>query len=149
MSQHIGGCMSNKTMSDELARSISRRSIVRTGTKLAYAAPIVAATTKLTGRGAMAISVGVGGPDPICNGEDACLPTPTCGQAGSNCSCSTLVAGGGLCRPTVGDCGSPVPCNSNADCEAADSSRPYCVVVDNCCKPATHAGICTARCATP
>jgi hypothetical protein len=130
--------------------SISRRSIVKTGARLAYAAPVVAASMTLTAPGASAqVSPGTGGPDPECAGGNACLGTPTCGQPGSNCSCATLVEGGSLCRPTVADCDTPIGCDTNADCAAIGSARPYCVIADDCCPQAGFAGVCTGRCPTP
>ena len=46
--------------------STTRRTIVKTGVKLAYAAPLVAATTRLDA--AKAQTVSVGNPDPECQG---------------------------------------------------------------------------------
>ena len=44
--------MTAKKIADSFAASTSRRTIVRTGAKLAYAAPLVAASTALAGGGA-------------------------------------------------------------------------------------------------
>jgi hypothetical protein len=47
-------------VADQLARPASRRSVVTTGAKLAYAAPLVAATMKLSAHGASASVSGPG-----------------------------------------------------------------------------------------
>ena len=141
--------MTNQDLLNKLDAATTRRAIVKTGAKAAYAAPLIAATYSLSSIHASAQATpGGGGVDPACDGESACLGTPTCGQTGSNCSCATLVGGGGLCRPTVRDCDTPVGCNNNADCATNAPTRPYCVVVDDCCPVQGFAGICTARCPT-
>ena len=52
----------NDTLTEQLAAPTTRRTIVKTGVKLGYAIPLVAASYKLTGRGALAAC---GGDTPI------------------------------------------------------------------------------------
>jgi len=63
-------------LTDQLATSTTRRTVVKTGAKLAYAAPLVAATMKLSAAG-----VGAASP-PNDTPPDTCpvftSPTPTC-----------------------------------------------------------------------
>jgi len=51
-----------EALTDQLAAPTTRRTIVKTGIKLGYAIPLVAATYKLTGRGALAAC---GGDTPV------------------------------------------------------------------------------------
>ncbi|HEU4797912.1 MAG TPA: hypothetical protein VFT63_03235, partial [bacterium] len=53
--------------------STTRRAVLRTGARLAYAAPLVAASMKLTAGGAAAVS------GPVFGGESVCRDT------GANC----------------------------------------------------------------
>ena len=72
----------------------TRRTIVKTGVKLAYAAPLVAATTKLTSGGVVAVS------------------GPTCAPVGAPCTfprpdlCCSLACGSG----EFFDCPTDAPC---------------------------------------
>ena len=50
----------------------SRRSILRSGAKLAYAAPLVAATFKLDARGVLAATCPAGTTQIVMNGESSC-----------------------------------------------------------------------------
>src|SRR4051794_33654662 len=75
------------------ASSTTRRTIVKTGAKLAYAVPAVAATMKLSAMGAGAAVVSGG----------TCTPSETCGSGPSGCdgsdicSCGSTAGGGVAC----------------------------------------------------
>jgi hypothetical protein len=76
---------------------VTRRTIVTTGTKLAYAAPLVAASFKLTGSGVLAADGWVTLPVILCGepGNDFCVVADTPGQ---NDGCKTVI-----CHRTCSD----------------------------------------------
>ena len=89
-----------------MAEMITRRSIVRTGAKLAYTAPLVAASMRVQAAGASLVSGG----QLDCVGS-ACLNRVTLGDGSQVCA-STVAPNAGLC------------CESNADCP---EFAPTCV----------------------
>jgi hypothetical protein len=104
-----------------LSQSTSRRSIVRTGAKLAYAVPLVAASMRLsTQTGGAQVS----GPADLC-ARSTCAIGELCDDgrcflAHPSCSGATgLAAGGGgisFCIAGVPD--NPQSCSQTADCPA-------------------------------
>jgi hypothetical protein len=119
------------------AVSTTRRTIVTTGTKLAYAAPIVAATFKLGTRAADAVSANGPCTTFVC-GAGPCVVTGTI----FNCFCFENVAtpGQGTC---LGDfpCGGPT-CSSDADCNGGTCVTNTCcgLGVQVCAPPCPEAG---------
>jgi hypothetical protein len=111
-------------LTDELERVVTRRRVVATGAKLAYAAPLVAVSFKLSTRGAAAISQpqeldcfhssNSDHPQPGC--KEACTSTGCsgdacdgCGQAGHPCDacCGTqgnICPSADYCDPTCYTC---------------------------------------------
>jgi hypothetical protein len=69
--------MFGDNLTDRLASPLSRRTVVRTGVKLGYAAPLIAASFKLTAEGGLA---------------QTCTP-PAEPVGGLCCSCATTVIG--------------------------------------------------------
>ena len=96
---------------DELTSlKTSRRTIARTGAKLAYAAPVVAAM-QLSGQ--MGAAAG-----PI----HECIEGVICGQVfgngcGAGCNCTTATSGARTCHQIVNPCQSQ-SCTSDFDCGA-------------------------------
>lgn len=126
--------MAIKDVEQGLTAATTRRKIVTTGAKLAYAAPIVAATSKLAAQaaGAQAVS-GTGGCDnpfnpvtctfdpPDCTG---CLVDGVCNTCGQPCAyCTAHVSGGTIC---VIDYVSTETCSSDADCGAGQACGRGC-----------------------
>jgi hypothetical protein len=119
--------VSELSIDDQLSRGTTRRTVVTTGAKLAYAAPLVAASFALTARGALAAC---GGQTPIgftgVGGEALCCGC--CSQAGLTraerrvaaqqapgnfTTCQTLLANQGI---TCSRTGNPRVCIAeNAD----------------------------------
>jgi hypothetical protein len=65
------------TIQDAISRSTSRRSIVRTGVRMAYTAPLVAASTQLHTAGAAAVSdAPIPGGLRVCTCIDGTVQTP-------------------------------------------------------------------------
>jgi hypothetical protein len=92
----------DETPVSPLSASKSRRAIVRTGVKLAYATPLVAASTKLGVGGAAALSGGTGGVG-ACDAQGHC-------PSGFHCS-------SGFCVCSYGSTASG--CNDNPNCQCA------------------------------
>jgi hypothetical protein len=135
------------------ARSTTRRNIIATGAKLAYATPLVAASMKLTSSGASAVlSIG-----PFACAADAgkvCGNYTSCGttSAGNPCVCHETASGGAICG-AYGDCDAPnfKPCNSDDDCgtvtgELGDVAPGFCHTATCCSVPSGYAGACAPRC---
>ena len=97
----------------------SRRTIVRTGAKLLYATPIVAATTRLATHSAGAISG-------ECTAGANCRQDfePTCGPS-KNCECAQTKSHGIACVEVF--C-SRIPCTEDSDCDSG-----MCITVPGCC----------------
>lgn len=111
-------------LSEHLDSSTSRRKIVTTGAKVAYAAPVVAASFKLSQAGASAVSPN--GPCKAFVCEDP--PCVDNGDILKNCYCFELVErpGNGLCLGNF-YCVGATECKSDADCGAG-----HCVT-NTCC----------------
>jgi hypothetical protein len=107
-------------MSFEVEQSLSRRTIVRTGTKLAYAAPIVAATAKLSARAAHALS------------PQSCGTGSTCssfgrGSCSTDCVCGSDVDGGTTCISLRIPVRGLFTCTTGSDCESGEAC-----IMDTC-----------------
>ena len=104
-------------LNDQLARTTTRRTVVKTGAKFAYAAPLVAATMKLSTGGAGAVS-GAPCPNPAPSSTFGltCEVTPTCTGEGTILS--------GLC---LNGNGQPVSASINVN-----TCKPQGYVVTNC-----------------
>jgi hypothetical protein len=132
--------MAVEELSAQLAKETSRRTVVKTGAKLAYAAPIVAASFKLSARGAGAATVS-GEPGSGCSGDFVCGNAPTaCGTDnrgfGDTCYCfasteNTGVCGANICITPSGTCASSDQCPDGSFCS-----------VNTCCGD----GACIPRC---
>ena len=106
------------------AVTTTRRTIVTTGTKLAYAAPIVAATFKLSTNAAEAVSPNGPCATFVC-GNGPCVVT---GQF-FDCFCFENVA-----TPGQGTCLGDFPCSGTASCTSdADCSGGGTCVTNTCC----------------
>jgi hypothetical protein len=81
--------------------STSRRTIVRTGVKMAYAAPIVAATMKLSAQSGFAASIGPN----ECSKGGVCADAATCGGTVSTCACFFTREGNTRCFVGEFSCG--------------------------------------------
>lgn len=107
---------------DKLIESgVSRRTIVRTGAKLAYAAPLVAASFRL-GSDQSAAQVA----SAMCEGQD-CFSPITCGGS-TSCACREI-GGVSFCLQDV-FCSSAPNCSTSSDCGAGSICVPS---MQNCC----------------
>ena len=102
---------------ERLDTNTTRRTVVKTGAKLAYAVPIVAASFKLsaTSVGAQAVS----GLDPRCDGA-RCGSFATCNEV-DGCICFSTLDGTGYCGiprscSVVQACGPGTPCPAGQVC---------------------------------
>jgi hypothetical protein len=121
---------------EQLSRGTTRRTVVTTGAKLAYAAPLVAASLKFTAGGALAAC---GGATPFAlTGTDGDLLCCGCCSQTSGITraqrrlaaqqatqadflaCQTLLAGEGITCPLAGQTGSDV----ERVCIAPDANPP-------------------------
>lgn len=113
-------------LSEHLDSSTSRRKIVTTGAKVAYAAPVVAASFKLSQAGAGAVSANAPCETFVC-GNGLCVGEFS-DPIEERCACFELVEspGNGLC---LGDfyCGEVSSCTSDDDCGGG-----HCVT-NTCC----------------
>ena len=152
-----------QTMADEelvrhLSSGTTRRTIVKTGAKLAYVAPVVAASFTISNLDAAAQGASpgcVGGgrctvDDDCCGGEtcvggicsvEACEGA-ACGSftqchPTADCQCYTAAEGAGVCGCNT-FCSEAPPCTTSGDC-AADR---FCAV-NSCCGAA---GVCLPIC---
>ena len=112
--------------------STTRRTIVKTGAKLAYAAPLVAATTRLDAAKAQTLSPG--NPDPECQGAQ-CAVLQNCAGS-SSCFCFQTSAGGGYCAVST-SCSGLTSCpNGQSDCAAGEICTPNtCCGATGVCQP--------------
>lgn len=111
-------------LTDQLETQTTRRTIVKTGAKLAYAAPLVAVSFKLSGRVAGAVTISPNSCIPT--GGDACSQQVAC-QPGADvniCGCGPTPEGHGFCFQQ-GGCGAA--CSSSSQC----SNGQVCVAT--CC----------------
>jgi len=121
-------------LENQIATSTTRRTIVKTGAKLAYAAPVLAASFRLSQMGAMAaVSGNVCPPNLVCGvqpeqcGEDA---SGVCSNVRS-VEAVTCICGNDACGPT---------CTTDGDCQ---TYAPGSI----CQAPGT--GCCEQRCIAP
>jgi hypothetical protein len=106
----------------------TRRTIVATGAKLTYAAPLVATSLKLSAMNVAAIS-----PGSRCAGEATGCTAGGCGP-GNSCICTTQR---GSRTPFCFSQGCGVPCETSADCVDANGV-PIGLCSNNtggCCSP--------------
>jgi hypothetical protein len=143
-----GPLVFDETRMNPLSTSKSRRAIVRTGVKLAYATPLVAASTKLGIGGSAALSGGNAGVG-MCDAEGHCPPGFRCSSG--YCVCSYGSTAGG--------------CNDNPNCQCATnvenvalcftaasltncSALPECTTSEHCfCVPTACGNRCVEFCA--
>lgn len=127
--------MANLDLDKTLTGTATRRSVVATGAKVAYAAPLVAASFKLSAMGAGAVSPN--GPCEAFRCEDGGLCHTYGGGILDVCACFELVEkpGTGLCLNNF-YCDAP-DCTSDADCNGGTC------VTNTCC------GLGVQRCAPP
>jgi hypothetical protein len=119
---------------EQLSRGTTRRTVVTTGAKLAYAAPLVAASLKFTAGGALA-ACGGATPFALTSASGELLCCGCCPQAGITraqrrvsaqqasadfLACQTLLAGQGITCPLAGQTGS----NVERVCIAPDANPP-------------------------
>jgi hypothetical protein len=98
-------------ISDALEReSPTRRQVIRTGVKIAYAAPVVAATMRLGGQGASAASFECP-PNLVCG-----VQQQPCGNDDSGVCSSVRSVQANSCICGNDDCGPG--CTSDADCQS-------------------------------
>jgi hypothetical protein len=97
---------------------VTRRRVVETGVRLAYAAPIIAASFKLRSAAAQILSPacigGSCGTFGICSEDDLCV-------------CVATDDGNGFCHRCQ-QCDTATPCTSQADCPGG-----YLCSANNCC----------------
>jgi hypothetical protein len=114
--------------------SPSRRAIVKSGVKLAYAAPLVAASMKVGAASAQTVSTG--NPDPVCQGA-VCSSLQHCAGS-SSCFCFQTSAGGGYCAVST-ECAGLSSCpNGQPDCPDGTICTPNtCCGATGVCQPLT------------
>ena len=120
--------MAVEEFTQRLDSRTTRRIVVKTGAKLAYAAPLVAASFKLTSASVLAVS-----------GFDCGTPSrcgaPSFGNCPGVCACVTDADGGEACVfagvPPTGI----VPCASGADCAAEQTCVPNTCFGTVCADP--------------
>jgi hypothetical protein len=134
-----------------LDTSTSRRRVLATGVKLAYAAPLVAASFKLSAQGAFA-AVSGGSRAAICTASSGqiCTTYEGCGTTalGNPCVCAHTATNQTVCS-AYGTCSTP--CNTNADCAVVtgyygDTGPGYCHTGTCCTVPTGYAGACAPLC---
>jgi hypothetical protein len=110
--------MSSDGLDRRYPSEVTRRSIIKTGTKIAYSAPLVAASISLGGRGAAAVPV----VSPICTPDGVgCATSAEC-CADLFCNCTSFVCtqfgvlGTGACCTESRQCFSPLICGTNGLC---------------------------------
>ena len=115
----------------QLDTQVTRRTVVKTGAKLAYAVPLVAASFKLDN------GVGAQAPSPTCAAGNCDKPS-ICGEA---CGCRTVANGSTTCLQNIA-CIAAVPCD-NGSCPAGSTC-----LVDTCCpKDRFPVPLCVPTCA--
>ena len=122
-------------MTERLGTSTTRRTVVKTGAKIAYAAPIVAASFKLTSMTAAAQAVS----GSCTNVIGACnVPANGC-NGDASCACFRTIDGSSACIQFNVCCAGCKTCSSNADC----GSGCACVAdtcLGNVCQPLCGVG---------
>jgi hypothetical protein len=121
------------SLEDLTTLTTTRRTIAKTGAKLAYAAPIVAASMKLSTGGAAAVSGGA------CTAASTCGGEPSACDGNVACSCGATADGSTACfqwnvAGTGGSCSASDPCPSGEACILAtcvgDICQPLCFGAD-------------------
>jgi len=125
--------MDLEKVTDQLDASTTRRTIVKTGVKLAYAVPLVAATFK------MAPGVSAQSLSPACL-ADTCEDGQILAFCGPNSDCLCLNGSAGTECVEDAFCADLEPCTATGGCEAEGL-----VCVTGCCDVA----VCAAPCGTP
>jgi hypothetical protein len=123
--------MNREVIVEQLETNVTRRRVIKTGAKLAYAAPLVALTYKTTAGSVMAAST-------VCRGGD-CLNVNLCG---GSLTCVCRDADG--TTPCLQDvfCGDTPQCTSSAQCPGG-----FCIpAATNCCDDGF--GYCVFPCGT-
>jgi hypothetical protein len=111
---------------DRIADSPTRRTVVKTGVKLAYVTPIVAASFKLREASAQEV-MSPGNPNPECRGA-TCGNFIPCGPGGG-CVCFSTSSGGGFCATGSNPCAELVTCPGGQ----GDCPPDTICIVDSCC----------------
>ena len=101
--------MALEEITRHLGASTTRRTVVKTGVKIAYAAPIVAASFKLSTVRASHVS---GGCDGVCCADTATFTS--CGAGG--CYCFQTTEGTTACHLGGQSCTLIGPCTTSSDC---------------------------------
>jgi hypothetical protein len=128
----VGGDRVPRSVVRSTVRTLDRSDPSRYG-KIAYAAPIVAASFKLSAHGARAA---VSGGATCDGGADICTSTLNC--AGGTCFCNENVGGGTSCNG-FGECAA---CATHSDCDAVTGAGSSCIT-GGCCPTGTA---CVAPC---
>jgi len=106
--------METETFEQGLATDMNRRRVIKTGAKLAYAVPLVAASFSLASRGASALS-------PVCEAGTCTDPS----RCGTFCACVSDDAGTTFC-------GEQARCSTAPLCSAGCPDDWVCAT-QNCC----------------
>jgi hypothetical protein len=127
----LGGTnsMNHDVIEQQLGTSLTRRKVVATGTKLAYAVPLVAASFKL--------SNGAGAQE---HPSAQCIPG-TCevvSVCGPRCGCRTAAGGITVCLKNV-SCRTAAKCTSSDTC----ATNEVCLLTDCCGDTSGH---CVPKC---
>jgi hypothetical protein len=122
--------MKRDAIDQQLESSVTRRRVIGTGVKLAYAAPVVAASFKLNSDAALAAS-------PLCI-AGTCTAPVIC-STDRTCACRTI---GGEARCLQNEfCAAVDRCDADSDCPGG-----FCFpAADNCCGE-TGEGRCVFPC---
>src|SRR5687768_13246051 len=108
--------MALEELTDGLVRPVTRRRVLKTGAKLAYAAPLVAASMRMSRGGVAAISGGGGCLD--LGGSCGSIDNISCWRASATttgaCPCVAAYVGNGPAGP----------CATDADCGYAGHVHP-------------------------
>src|SRR6476469_9652229 len=106
-----GNIMSSQELASPLSRPQTRRTVMKTGAKIAYATPVVAASFHLAAKGAGAVSATPCSlVDPNCVQEiDECVDSP-------GCFCRPTTEGDTFCSPGI-SCGECGYCATSDDCQ--------------------------------
>lgn len=117
-------------LDESLATATTRRTVLKTGAKLAYAAPIVAMSFQVSQRGAGAVTPVGGGCFHSINAQEGKLSgcQEAC-TAAANCTGELCDGFGGPADETPGPC---EDCNlPGNECPSTDYCRTACFVCDN------------------
>jgi len=129
--------MNEELFEKTAASRLTRRTIVKTGTKLAYAAPVVAASMKLGMRTAAAVSGGVGNPG-FCGHSVGADGSPADGDEGCKGACKSTCGGADFDTLDAQDpceqiCDSLCPIGTtDRECASAAACDPANFTCDEC-----------------